>query len=122
MNNIEGMMIKDKKFWVAELAKSGVFGNRNFLEGNVSTGRQKPETHMGPNYRNVLLDGNYCDVYLFAGDNNLLDVFIYIKEGYTTLADELNENEKEVEVSFNQFSTDNSQSDRAQIDAEKHEG
>ena len=113
MNKKEWGPIKDQKFWIEELKKAGVLDSLKPF-GSVSVSREEPDTSSNPQFKDLLLDGTYCNVYLiFDSKKELSSLYIHQKNGP----------EKQPEdSSFNPLSTDNPQSDRNQIDAEKHEG
>lgn len=115
MNNNERLVQKDDEFWIEELRKAGILESLGSFD-TVYTFREKPDTSNNPKSVDLFLDGRYCDVYLIGPDrdstNGLSNIFIHIKKG---------PEKQQEETFFNQFSTDNSQSDRAQTDAEKHE-
>lgn len=113
MNNNERIVQKDEKFWIEELKKAEVLESLSPF-GSVYISRKEPDTSSNPQFKDLLLDGTYCNVYLiFDSKEKLSSLYIYQKDGPEKQSEE---------PSFNPLSTDNPQSDRNQIDAEKHEG
>ncbi|MCX6717623.1 MAG: hypothetical protein NTU76_03040 [Candidatus Taylorbacteria bacterium] len=125
MNKQEQVVQKDKNFWMEQLRMNSDLSvaNPSIFEDLESYGDvfYGTETDLYPLPRNpiigdVILDGKHCDVYLISKeDPSRPDIFIHI--GRESTLRELREAGSK-RKSFNQFSTDNWQSDQNQIRAE----
>ena len=126
MNNNERVAQKDKNFWMEQLkmnndlviAKPSIFEDlESYGEVLYDTETSSYSLPRNPIIEDVILDGKHCDVYLIykEGDPYKPDIFIHIGKEVTSAG-----RWGSKRGSLNQFSTDNWQSDSAQIDAEKH--